>query len=67
MCRLVADGEPIAPLLDRWAVDRALPAATELVVQTTPAAAGFAAHLRTLRSTARTVRGAGETARSDQR
>ncbi|WP_214405409.1 LLM class flavin-dependent oxidoreductase [Pseudonocardia lacus] len=57
MCRILAEGESVAPLLQRWTADRALPAATELLVQTQPATAGFAAHLRTLRSVARTVRG----------
>jgi hypothetical protein len=62
MCRIVPEGRPVAPLLDGWATDRALPAATELVVQTGPAATGFAAHLATMRAVAGALRAASASA-----
>ncbi|MCO1656470.1 LLM class flavin-dependent oxidoreductase [Pseudonocardia humida] len=58
LCRVVPAGEPGAAQLDRWAADPALPSATELVVQTGPAAAGFSAHLGTLRAVSAAVRSA---------
>lgn len=56
MCRILPTGEPAAAHLDRWAVDPALPSATELVVRTGPATAGFSAHLETVRAVAGAVR-----------
>ncbi len=52
VCRIVAAGEDPAAVLDRWRRDPAREWATELVVQTQPAAAPFAAHLATLRALA---------------
>ncbi|OLT20862.1 hypothetical protein BJF78_34975 [Pseudonocardia sp. CNS-139] len=51
-CRIVPAGAPAADLPGRWEGDPARPWATHLVVQTQPAAAGFAAHLATLRGIA---------------
>jgi alkanesulfonate monooxygenase SsuD/methylene tetrahydromethanopterin reductase-like flavin-dependent oxidoreductase (luciferase family) len=64
MCRIVAEGEPAAALPDRWRDDPAFPASTELVVQTTPAAAGFGAHLATLRAVAAALAPCGRIERS---
>jgi len=54
--RIIGDGAPLGPLLAQWRGDPALPLADELVVQTTPAAAGFGAHLATLRAVAAALR-----------
>jgi alkanesulfonate monooxygenase SsuD/methylene tetrahydromethanopterin reductase-like flavin-dependent oxidoreductase (luciferase family) len=52
LCRVAPAGAPAGGLLSGWTEDRAWPTATELLVQTGPAAAGFAAHLQTMRSMA---------------
>ncbi|OLT03668.1 hypothetical protein BJF90_02710 [Pseudonocardia sp. CNS-004] len=59
LCRLVPEGEG-GELVRRWREDRALPASTELVIQTSPAAAPFGAHVRTLRAAADAVRSAAD-------
>jgi Luciferase-like monooxygenase len=56
LCRLVPEGEPGPELVQRWRDDPALPAATELIIQTSPAAAPFSGHVRTLRAAADAVR-----------
>jgi hypothetical protein len=50
VCRIVAADEPPAAFHERWLRDPAREWATELVVQTQPAAAPFAVHLATLRA-----------------
>jgi alkanesulfonate monooxygenase SsuD/methylene tetrahydromethanopterin reductase-like flavin-dependent oxidoreductase (luciferase family) len=59
LCRLVPEGEG-RELVRRWREDPALPTATELVIQTSPAAAPFGAHVRTLRAAADAVRSAAD-------
>lgn len=63
VCRIVAADESPAAFGTRWARDPAREWATELVVQTQPAAAPFAAHLATLRALA----GAGPRTRPKER
>ncbi len=63
LCRLVPEREPGPQLPQRWREDPALPAATELVVQTSPATAPFGAHVRTLRTVAEAVRSAADDTR----
>lgn len=55
-CRIVGPGEPPSAVLRRWDRDPARDLATELVVQTQPAAAPFTTHLATLRELATVLR-----------
>ena len=62
--RLVPAGETPAAFRERWLRDPARPFATELIVQTQPAAAPFAEHLATLRGFARVTAPVGPTERT---